>query len=53
MADELVRPNGKAYTKASTNWVRFVPFDPYYTGYDTNWIEDPARGIPCVVIPYG
>jgi len=51
LASNLINEMDLDPTKASTNWVRLVPFDPYYTGYDTNWIEDPARGIPCVGDP--
>lgn len=36
-------------TTAYTGWWRSVPFDP--SGYhDTAFIEDPVRGVPCVVI---
>lgn len=36
---------------AHTDWWRLVPFDTG-SGYERNWIPDPVRGTPCVVIPY-
>jgi hypothetical protein len=35
---------------ARTDWWRLVPWAA--DCYDTSWINDPARGIPVVVIPY-
>ena len=34
------------------NWWRLVPFDPSGE-YDSSWIDDEVRGIPCVVFRVG
>jgi hypothetical protein len=52
LASNLIDELGLNPTVATTDWVRLVPFDPYNTGYDLNWISDPVRGVPCVVIPH-
>lgn len=33
-------------------WWRLVPFKVGSGSYERNWIADPVRGVPCVVIPY-
>ena len=33
-------------------WLRLVPFDP--SGHlDSCWLDDPVRGVPCIVWDYG
>ena len=34
---------------AHTDWWRLVPWGS--DCYETSWISDPVRGVPCVVIP--
>lgn len=36
---------------ACINWWRLVPWSAT-NEFDTNWIVDEVRGVPCVVIPY-
>jgi hypothetical protein len=52
LASDLIDEYELDPTRAYTAWWRAVPFDP--SGYhDWAWIDDPARGLPCVVIPHG
>lgn len=51
LAVNLIREYDLDPANAYTTWWRVVPFDP--DGYfDSAWLHDPARGVPCVVIPY-
>lgn len=51
LASNLIDEYGLNPTHAYTNWWRAVPFDP--SGYhDWAWVDDPVRGVPCVVIPH-
>ena len=52
LAADQIEYLGLDGANATTDWWRSVPFNPMGTGYDWSWINDPVRGIPCVVIPY-
>lgn len=36
---------------AYRSWWRLVPFN-LHNGHDQSYVDDPERGMPCVVIPY-
>lgn len=51
LAADLIAELELVPANASTHWWRLAPFKNG-SGYDRNWIDDPVRGVPCVVIPY-